>query len=61
MKRIVSFLIAALLLVSSFTMMCGCESDEERALREAKEAAKAAEKAANKAQKDYNDLLDWFD
>ena len=60
MKRIVSVLIAVTLLVSSFALMCGCESDEERALREAKEAAEAAEKAADNAQNKYEGLLDWF-
>ena len=59
-KKLYSLIALFLLLSSCFCFICSCESNEERALRQAKEAAEAAEKAADKAQDDYKDLLDFF-
>ena len=59
-KKLYSLIALFLLLSSCFCFMCSCESDEERALRQAKKAAEAAEKAADTAKDDYEDLLDFF-
>ncbi len=57
MKRMMAMACALLLLLC----LVGCESKEEKALRQAYEAADAAGRAADQAQRDYDDLKDRFD
>lgn len=56
MKKVIAVLMAAMMLFGSASLLCSCESKEERALREAEESLAHAEDVARQAEKNYNDL-----